>query len=155
VTEGLRFVAGDLAHPAVRDLLQFHLDAANANSPPGFVHALNLRGLTDPAVTFWSVWSGDALVGMGALKRFDAGHGEIKSMRVAPGHERRGIGQAILDHLLDAARAAGLTRVSLETGGNDAFAAARALYERNGFAPCGGFGDYVPGEFTRLYTRVV
>ncbi len=147
----LRFVEGDLTHPAVVALLQLHLDSAHANSPADMVHALDLSALRDRHVTFWSVWDRDMLVGMGALKLLGEGRAEIKSMRVAPGHLRRGIGAAILDHLLSEARARGAGWVGLETGGNAAFAAARALYEQRGFVPCAGFGDYRVGEFTRCY----
>ena len=147
----LRFVEGDLTHPAVVALLQLHLDSAHANSPADMVHALDLSRLRDPGVTFWSVWKGDTVVGMGALKMLGGGRSELKSMRVAPDHLRRGIGAAILDHLLNEARARGVTWVGLETGGNAAFAPARAMYERAGFAECDGFGDYQVGEFTRCY----
>lgn len=147
----LRFVAGNLDHPDVVALLQLHLDSAHANSPAEMVHALDLSALRDRHVTFWSVWDGEGLAGMGALKRIDDARAEIKSMRVVPDRLRRGIGAAMLDHLLREARARGFAWVGLETGGNDAFAPARAMYERAGFAPCEGFGDYQVGEFTRCY----
>ena len=146
-----RFEIDDLTHPAVVALLQFHLDSAHANSPACKIHALDLSGLRDPSVTLWSVWEDDALVGMGALKMLGEGQAELKSMRVAPDHLRRGIGAAILDHLLGEARARGVTWVGLETGGNAAFAPARAMYERAGFVECAGFGDYRVDEFTRCY----
>lgn len=155
MTSDLRFVDGDLTHPAVRDLVRAHLAAAHANSPPGFVHALDPSALCGEDVTFWSVWRGAELVGMGALKRLDAAHGEIKSMRVVEDFQRQGIGRAMLDHLIECARSAGMVRVSLETGGNAAFAPARAMYEDAGFTPCDGFGGYKPGEFTRLYSKLL
>jgi putative acetyltransferase len=148
----LRFVAGGLDDPAVVALLGEHVAAAHANSPPGEAFVLDVSHLRDPTVSFWSVWEGEALAGMGALKAIAPGHAEIKSMRVAASFQRRGIGGAILRHLLDAARGRGLERVSLETGSNDAFAAARAMYERAGFAPCGRFGGYPGGDFSRFYT---
>lgn len=152
---GLRFVPGDLTHPAVVALLEFHVAAAHANSPACKVHALDLSGLGDPSVSFWSAWDGDTLVGMGALKLLGAGRAEIKSMRVVPGHVRKGIGAAILDRLLDEARARGLTWVGLETGGNAAFAPARALYERAGFVECAAFGGYAVDGFSRCYSRTL
>lgn len=148
----LRFHVDDLTHPAVIELLRLHVAAAHANSPACKVHSLDLDGLRHPSVTFWSVWDEDALAGMGALKTLEPGHAEIKSMRVAPAFLRKGIGAAILHHLLAEARARGLTRVSLETGGNDAFAAARAMYERAGFTPCAAFADYTIDDFSRCYT---
>lgn len=151
----LRFVAGALNHPLIVDLLRDHVAEARANSPPGTAFVLDMSSLRDPAVSFWSVWDGAALAGMGALKLIELGHAEIKSMRVAPAHLRRGIGAAIVAHLLAEARARGLTRVSLETGSTDAFAAARAMYERAGFAPCGAFAGYPETAFNRYYSRTV
>jgi putative acetyltransferase len=148
----MRFVVDDLTHPEVLELLRFHIASAHANSPPEKVHALDLSGLRDPAVTFWSVWDGDALVGMGALKMLGGGRAEIKSMRVAPAHLRRGIGRAILDHLIAEARARGVAWLGLETGGNDAFVPARAMYEAAGFVECAAFGDYVIDDFSRCYS---
>ncbi|MES2338709.1 MAG: GNAT family N-acetyltransferase [Pseudomonadota bacterium] len=148
----LRFVAGGLDDPQIVAMLRDHVAAAHANSPPGETFVLDVSHLRDPAIRFWSVWEGDALAGMGALKLLEPGHAEIKSMRVAASHQRRGIGAAIVTHLLDEARSMGLARVSLETGSNQAFAAARALYERAGFAPCERFGDYPGGDFSRYYT---
>ena len=148
----LTFVVDDLAHPAVIALLEFHIASAHAASPACKVHALDLSGLHDPAVTLWSVWDGDAVVGMGALKMLGDGRAEIKSMRVAPEYLRRGIGAAILDHLLEEARARGVTWVGLETGGNDAFAAARVMYERAGFTECPAFGGYAVDAFSRCYS---
>lgn len=147
-----RVLRDDLTHPQVLDLIELHLRAAAANSPPGAVFALDLSGLRDPAVTMWTAWDGEVLLGMGALKQLDGAHGEIKSMRTAPAAQRRGVAAAMLGHLLGEARRRGYKRVSLETGGNDAFAPARALYERAGFAPCGPFGDYAASDFNRFYS---
>lgn len=149
---GWRFVRDDLTDRQVLDLIELHLRSAATNSPPGAVFALDLSGLRDPSVTIWTVWDEEALLGMGALKQLDAVHGEIKSMRTAPAQQRRGVAAAMLGHLLGEARARGYARVSLETGGNDAFAPARALYERAGFAPCGPFGDYEASDFNRFYS---
>jgi putative acetyltransferase len=76
------------------------------------------------------------------LKELDPSHAEIKSMRVADDFRRRGIGELIVTHLLREAQASGYRRVSLETGSNPPFVAARALYARNGFTECEPFGDY-------------
>ena len=114
--------------------------------------ALDLSGLRDPAVTLWSAWDGADLLGIGALKQLDAGHGEVKSMRTAPAFLRRGVAAAMLNHLIGEGRARGYARLSLETGNNTSFAAARALYERTGFVPCGPFADYTDQTFSRYYT---
>lgn len=153
--DAARIVREDVSHPDVVALLDLHLREAHANSPPGSVFALDLSGLRDPAVTLWSAWEDDALLGLGALKRLDATHAEIKSMRTHPAQLRRGIGALMLDHLINAARAGGYRRLSLETGSNAPFAAARALYERAGFARCDPFGDYRDTTFSLYYTRTI
>ena len=147
----MRIERDDLTHPDVIALLELHVRTAHENSPPGSAFALDLSGLRDPAVTLWSAWEGETLLGLGALKELAAAHGEVKSMRTAPGQLRRGVAAAMLDHLIGAARARGYTRLSLETGTNDAFAPARALYERAGFVPSAAFGDYALTEFNRCY----
>jgi putative acetyltransferase len=148
----MRIVTDDLTHPDVVALVELHLKSAFENSPPGSVFALDLSGLKDPAVTLWTAWEDDALLGMGGLKRLDAGHGELKSMRTAPAHLRRGVAAAMLDHLITAARARYYRRLSLETGNNAPFAPARALYERAGFVECGPFADYTDASFSQYYT---
>ena len=148
----MRFVRDDLTHPDVVALIELHLRAAFENSPPGSVFALDLSGLRDPAVTLWSAWDGDALLGMGALKQLDSGHGELKSMRTAPAFLRRGVAGAMLDHLIAEGRRRGYARLSLETGSNPPFAPARAMYERAGFTPCGPFAEYSDEAFSRYYT---
>ena len=148
---GWRFVEGDLSHPDVVALIDLHLRAAFANSPPGAVFALDLSGLRAADVTLWTLWEGEALLGMGALKQLDPGQGELKSMRTAPGQLRRGVARAMLGHLIAEARRRGYRRVSLETGSNAPFAAARALYAAAGFVACGPFGGYSDTGFSRYY----
>lgn len=150
-----RIVRDDLTHPRVIALIELHLRSAFENSPPGAVFALDLSGLRDPSVNLWTVWDGDDLLGMGALKQLDAAHGEIKSMRTAPGQLRRGVAGMMLDHLLSEARGRGYRRISLETGSTEAFAAARALYERTGFTETGPFADYTDTGFSRYYTMAL
>jgi len=126
----------------VRALLARHLTFANSHSPPEDVHALDVDGLLGSEVTFVSYRSGGVLLGVGALKRLGPEHVELKSMHVAEEARGRGIGRAILDHLLALARERGYRRVSLETGSMEAFAPARSLYASAGFTPCPPFGDY-------------
>lgn len=148
---GWRFVEGDLSHPDVVALIELHLRAAFENSPPGAVFALDLSGLRAADVTLWTLREGEALLGMGALKQLDPEHGELKSMRTAPGQLRRGVARAMLAHLIAEARTRGYRRVSLETGSNAPFAAARALYEAAGFAECAAFAEYFDTGFSRYY----
>lgn len=132
----------DVRGDAVIDLLRQHLDHMRAISPPESVHALDLDALRAPAVTFWSVWAGDELAGVGALKALSESEGEVKSMRTAERFLRRGVAALLLQHVLEEARARRYVRVSLETGSTDHFAPARQLYARFGFATCGPFAQY-------------
>ena len=104
-------------------------------------------------MTFWSARDDSQLVGVGALKELTPDHGEVKSMRTSPEALGRGVGSVLLTHIVAEARRRGYTRLSLETGSTEPFAAALRLYERDGFVPCGPFGDYQDTPFTRFFTR--
>ena len=136
----------------VRELLGRHLAFARTHSPPEDVHALDVDGLVDPAVTFFSYRLEGELLGVGALKQLDPGHAELKSMHTAEVARGRGIGRAMLDHLVGVARDRGCRRVSLETGSMQAFAPARSLYTSAGFEPCEPFGGYSPSPNSVLMT---
>jgi putative acetyltransferase len=126
----------------VRRLLERHLAFANESSPPEHVHALDMAALLDPSITFCSARSDGELVGVGALKELDPGHGELKSMHIAEAARQRGVGRAIVDHLVDMAQRRGYRRVSIETGTTHVFVPARSLYLSAGFTPCDPFGEY-------------
>lgn len=140
----------DLSGAPTRALLAFHLQGMQAHSPPGHVHALDLSGLTAPGVSVYTAWIDGDIAGIGALKRLDATSGEIKSMRTHPDHLRKGVAAAILEHLIGEAGAAGLTRLSLETGSGDAFEPALALYRRRGFVNGPAFGGYQASAFNQF-----
>ena len=133
----------DLSGPEIAALLQEHLRNMHLHSPPGSVHAMDLSRLRSPDITMWTAWEGPELLGCGALKELDAQHGEIKSMRTASRHLRKGIASALLQHIVDEARKRSYRRLSLETGSMAAFAPARILYARFGFRFCGPFADYI------------
>ena len=145
--------AGGLDDTRVVDLLRFHLDQMARYSPPGSVHALDIDALR--AIGFWTAREGDAVLGCGALKALDADHGELKSMRTAPDHLRRGVAAILLTHIIAAARASGHRRLSLETGSGPAFEPGHALYRRFGFEECGPFGDYRASGFNRFMSRAI
>ena len=107
-------------------------------------HALDLVGLRDSGITFWSVWDGPALAGFGALKHLTESQAEIKSMRTATPHLRQGVASKMLRHLIQEATTRGYSRLSLETGSMEFFEAARRLYASFGFTSCLPFGDYKP-----------
>jgi putative acetyltransferase len=140
----MRIVEGGLDDPRVIELLRFHLARAAAETAPGSAHALDLSGLRAPEVTFWSAWEDEVLAGVGALKQLGADHGEVKSMHTAEAMRRRGVGAALLGHIIASARGRGLARLSLETGSWPYFAPARALYAHHGFVECAPFGEYRP-----------
>ena len=142
----------DLHGPEIARLLQEHLDEMFLHSPPESVHALDLETLRRPEITFWTVWKDGALMGCGALKALDASHGEIKSMRTASDHLRKGVAATLMRHILRVARERGYRRLSLETGSPDAFLPARAMYERFGFEECGPFADYVEDPYSVFMT---
>jgi putative acetyltransferase len=146
---------GELDHEDVRALLAQHFDEMRAGSPPSACHVLPVDGLKDPAIRFFTLRGGGTLLGCGALKMLETGHGEIKSMRTANAALGRGVGKAMLDHLVATAREEGMTRLSLETGSTEQFAAALRLYEREGFDRCGPFGAYADTPFTRFFTREI
>jgi putative acetyltransferase len=132
----------DLQGPEIAALLQEHLDGMHALGPPESVHALDLNRLRQPDITFWSAWEGRELAGCGALKQLDAQHAEVKSMRTAKAHLRKGVASQILAHIIEVAQQRGYKRLSLETGTVSAFEPAQRLYSSYGFKPCGSFADY-------------
>jgi putative acetyltransferase len=140
----------DLSGVATRALLSIHLAGMHANSPPGHVFALDLSGLQAADVTVWTVWDGDQLAGIGALRRLDGEAGEVKSMRTHPDHLRKGAAAALLEHIIAVARSRGLMRLCLETGRGPAFEPALALYRKRGFVNGQAFGDYEPSDFNQF-----
>jgi putative acetyltransferase len=139
----MRIIRGDFSDPRVVELLHIHLTNARAKTAPGSAHALDLTGLQSSDISFWTIWDDETLLGVGALKRLSADHGEIKSMHTAQAVRRRGVGSAMLRHIIAIARSAGISRLSLETGTSDYFGSARALYRSHGFVECPPFAEYV------------
>ena len=144
-----------LTGPEIASLLREHLDEMHRISPPESVHALDIDKLRAPDVTFWSAWLGETLLGCAALKQLDPTHGEIKSMRTAAAHQRRGVAAALLRHVLEEAQRRGYRRLSLETGSMAEFLPARVLYERFGFAYCGPFARYIEDPHSVFMTRTL
>ena len=149
----MRIEVDDLTHPQVHALLQEHLANMYELSPPESVHALDLSRLRAPGITFWSVWNGKELLGCGALKELDPHHGEIKSVRTASNHRRKGVAAKLLQHILEEAKRRNYKRVSLETGSMDAFIPAHNLYAKFGFKKCGPFADYIDDPNSLFMTK--
>jgi putative acetyltransferase len=144
----------DLSGPEIRQLLAEHLENMRRISPPESIHALPLEGLRKPEITFWTGWENGELLGCGALKELDALHGEIKSMRTASRHLRKGVAKTLLDYIIDEAERRGYSRLSLETGSMEAFEPARQLYAGAGFTYCEPFADYVEDPNSVFMTRL-
>lgn len=142
-----------LESPEVQGLIAEHLAGMHSASPPGTVFALASEALRQPEVTFWSVWDDSTLCGCGALKELDARSGEVKSMRTRASSLRRGVGQFMLDVIMQTASQRGYRQLLLETGTGEAFEAAHGLYLKNGFQWCGAFGDYVATDFNVFMVR--
>lgn len=144
----------DPRSPDVVALLTRHLELMHAQSDPEDVHALDVDALAVPHITFLSARDDDAgtLLGVGALAEIGAGHGEIKSMHTADAARRRGVAGSLLARLVGLAVDRGYDRVSLETGTQDGFAPARALYARAGFVECPPFGSYAPSPASTFMT---
>jgi putative acetyltransferase len=141
---------GDFGDARVQALLTRHLAGMHANSPPGHVFALDWSGLQKPGISFYALWEGEDLLGVGALKELELGVGEIKSMRTADAHLRKGVGAAILDHIIAEARGRGYRRLSLETGSGPAFEPAIKLYRKYGFIEGGAFDGYEKSPFNQF-----
>ncbi len=140
----IRILPADLGDTGIVKLLVDHFHAARAQTAPGSAHALDLKALETSDISVWAAWIQEAPVGVGALKRLSATHGEIKSMYTSPTARRCGVARSMLSHVVSVARLEGLKRLSLETGSWPYFEPARSLYRNCGFIDCEAFGDYQP-----------
>ena len=145
----------DLSGPEVAQILMEHLAEMYAVSPPESVHALDLNKLRQRKISFWSVWDAKHLAGCGAIKEFEAGHAEIKSMRTANAYRGKGVAVKLMEHILSVAAERKYHRLSLETGPQEFFLPARKLYERFGFEYCGPFGDYAEDPYSAFMTKAI
>ena len=153
---GWTFHEGQFDRADVRALLDHHFAEMRADSPPEACHVLPPEQLAEPGLRLFVLRDGKgALLGIGALKAIGRGHCEVKSMRTSPAALGRGVGRAMLERLIETARAMGITRLSLETGNSALFEPANRLYLGHGFEPCPPFGDYRPTAFTHFYTRAI
>jgi len=150
MVDGIAIREDDLSGEATRSLVRLHLEGMRAHSPPGSVFALDYSGLTSADVRLWTAWIREEIAGMGALRDLGDGTGEVKSMRTHPRFLRRGVGAALLEHIIAAARAAGMVRLSLETGSGPAFEPALALYRRRGFVSGAPFAQYTRSDFNQF-----
>lgn len=139
----MQVTTGDLSNPKLQSLLTYHFQDLQNKSSPETAFVLDLSALQKPNITIYTAWDGDELLGCSAIKELDSTHGEIKSMRTAPEHLRKGVARALVQHMITEAKRRKYHRLSLETGTVAAFADAKRLYERSGFERCEPFADYV------------
>lgn len=140
----MEIILDDLSGHEIQELLRTHMNIMLSQTPIESVHALPLDGLKAANVNLWSAWENGQIFGCGALKTINNAHGEIKSMHVYKQYRGRGIGNIILNHIVEIAKARGLKRLSLETGSSEHFIAARNMYKNFGFTECGPFEGYEP-----------
>jgi putative acetyltransferase len=134
-------------------LMRRHTEDMHADTPPESIHMMDASQLDIPEVLFFVLReAGEPLV-MGAIKRIDADHAEIKSMHVLREARGRGLSRAMLEQLVAEAKVAGFQRLSLETGVQPTFVAARALYYKAGFTDCPPFEGYTLDPNSVFMTR--
>ena len=138
----MKSIENNFDDPKVNELLNKHFFELRSVSPEGSTHVLDIAGLKDPSIRFWSLWEHNELLGCGAIKIFNDEHGEFKSIRVADNFRNSGVGEKIISHLIDQAKQIGIKKLSIETGAGDFFSPARKLFKKFGFKPCKPFAHY-------------
>ena len=138
----LKSIEGNFDNAEVHELLIKHFIELRSVSPEGSAHVLDIAGLKDPSIKFWSLWEGNDLMGSGALKFLDKDHGEFKSIRVSDKFRGKGNGLKVINHLIDEAKKLKIRRLSLETGAGEFFKPARRLFKQCGFEICSPFAHY-------------
>ena len=138
----MKSIEGNFDNSEVNELLLYHFKELRSVSPEGSTHVLDIPGLKDPSIKFWSIWEDSKLVGCGAIKLFDQKHGEFKSIRVTNEFRKKGYGEKILKHLLIKAKNLNLRKLSIETGSGEFFKPARELFQKIGFKKCPPFAHY-------------
>tara|TARA_B110000881_G_C18168454_1_gene314142 strand:+ start:33 stop:497 length:465 start_codon:yes stop_codon:yes gene_type:complete len=138
----IKSIEGNFDNTEVYDLLVKHFVELRSVSPEGSTHVLDINGLKDPSIKFWSLWENDNLMGCGALKFLDKQHGEFKSIRVDDKYRNKGNGIKIINHLITKAKILDIKKLSLETGAGGFFAPARKLFHNCKFKVCSPFSHY-------------
>ena len=148
----MKSIEGNFDNLEVNNLLKTHFIELRSVSPAGSTHVLNIDGLKDPSIKFWSLWENNKLIGCGALKFLEKNHGEFKSIRVADEFKKKGIGKRIINHLIEEAKKLKITKLSIETGAGEFFLPARKLFSKFGFKPCPPFAHYKNDPNSCYYT---
>ena len=148
----MKSIEGNFDNPEVNELLKKHFVELRSVSPEGSTHVLDTNGLKDPSIKFWSLWENNKLIGCGALKFLDKDHGEFKSIRVADEFRNKGIGERIINHLIEEAKKLKISKLSIETGSGDFFLPARKLFSKFGFKKSSPFAHYKEDPNSCYYT---
>tara|TARA_B110000196_G_scaffold190484_1_gene163176 strand:+ start:286 stop:750 length:465 start_codon:yes stop_codon:yes gene_type:complete len=138
----LKSIEGNFDNPEVHELLVKHFIELRSVSPEGSTHVLDIAGLKDPAIKYWSLWNENHLMGCGALKFLDKEHGEFKSIRVNDKFRNKRNGIKVVNHLINEAKKLNIKKLSLETGAGSFFLPARKLFLRCNFKNCEPFSHY-------------
>ena len=139
--------------PELALLMARHKGDMHADTPPESIHMMDASQLAQPDIAFFVMRAAGLPIGMGAFKRIDAAHAEIKSMHVLAEVRGRGLSRRMLGHLVAEALAAGFSRLSLETGTQGMFLPARMLYSKAGFDECPPFEGYALDPNSVFMTR--
>ena len=151
----LKSIEGNFEHPEVNELLIKHFVELRAASPEGSAHVLDIPGLKVSSIKFWSLWENQKLMGCGALKFLDKGHGEFKSIRIHDNFRKKGNGINVINHLITEAKKLNISRLSIETGAGDFFIPARKLFEKSGFTVCEPFAHYKEDANSVYLTKLI
>ena len=151
----LKSIESNFDHPEVHELLTKHFVELRAASPEGSAHVLDIPGLQDKSIKFWSLWNKDMLMGCGALKFLDKEHGEFKSIRIHDNFRRKGNGISVINHLINEAKKLNINKLSIETGAGDFFKPARKLFKQCGFEVCGPFAHYKEDINSVYFTKTL
>ena len=138
----MKSVEGNFDNSEVDKLLRKHFIELRSVSPAGSTHVLDIDGLKNPSIKFWSLWENEKLMGCGALKFLNENHGEFKSIRVTDQYRGKGYGQKIITHLIEEAKELKIKKISIETGSGEFFKSARILFKNFGFKKCEPFSHY-------------
>ena len=148
----MKSIEGNFDNPKVNELLNKHFIELRSVSPAGSTHVLDIAGLKDQSIKFWSLWKNNEIIGCGALKFLEKNHGEFKSIRVTDKFRKTGIGEKIIDHLIEEAKKLEISKLSIETGAGEFFLPARKLFSKFGFKACPPFAHYKEDPNSCYYT---
>ena len=149
----LKSIEGNFDNPEVHELLTEHFIELREASPEGSTHVLDIPGLKDPSIKFWSLWQNHMLMGCGALKFLNKDHGEFKSIRIHGSFRKQGNGINVINHLINEAKKLNIKRLSIETGAGSFFTPARKLFKHCSFKKCEPFAHYKEDVNSVYFTK--